>query len=114
MVPRLGTGAKSDRLPRYMSDKMCSRSQIGGGGLDVCLYKTRYRNVSTKFVSFIDVPHLYCLQVILGTSFSISVFVTGHMRSGRNFPLRCHTGSQTRLFQHRGYWVRGCCPRLFL
>lgn len=110
MVPRLGTGAKSDRLPRNMSDKMCSRSQIGGGGLDVCLYKTRYRNVSTKFASFIDVPHLYCLQVILGTSFSISVFVTGHMRSGRNFPLWCHT----RLFQRRGYWVRGCCPHLFL
>lgn len=58
--------------------------------------------------------HFYCLQVILGTTFSISVFVTGHMRSGRTFALWCHIGSQTRLFQLRSYWVRGCYPHLFL
>lgn len=57
--------------------------------------------------------HLHCLRVILSNSFSISVFVTSHMRSGRNFPLWCHIGSHTTLFQIRVFWVRGHYP-LFL
>lgn len=43
------------------------------------------------------IPHLLYLKVILGNPLSISVSVTSPMRSGRNFPLWCPIGSQTRL-----------------